>query len=326
MTTINRILVAIADPSSRQQPALGKGVQLARRTGAEVEVFHCMFNPYVQGERIYGSRGAARDIEALIEITRHRLEQRAVAVAGSDLRMRVSVRWDYPAHEGIVRQALRHRADIVVTESHRHRKAARLFLSNTDWQLIRLCPVPLLLVKSPRAWTSAKVLAAIDPLHAHAKPSALDPRILKVGAQLARAFGSQLHAVHAHVPLMGYTTGPMTEPLPYRITGCEARAYAKRVRKGVTAETRRFALSERRVHVVEGEPVRALPRMARRLGAQIVVMGAVSRSGLKRLFIGNTAERVIDALSCDVCVVKPPGFRTPVPARPHHLPVMIPPL
>lgn len=326
MTTINRILVAVADPSSRAQLALDKAVQLARRTGAEIEIFHCLFNPYVQGERIYGSRGATRDIEALVEMTRGRLEQRATAHAGAKVRVRVSVRWDYPTHEGIVRQAIRHRADVVVAETHRHRKAARWFLSNTDWQLIRLCPVPLLLIRSARAWTSAKVLAAIDPMHTHAKPTALDRRILKTGASLARAFGSQLHAVHAHAPLIGYSPGLMTEPLPYRVTGREARAYAKRVRKSVIAETRRFALSERRVHVIEGEPGRVLPQTARRLGAQLVVMGAVSRSGLKRLFIGNTAERVIDDMPCDVCIVKPPGFRTAVPARAHHLPVMVPPL
>jgi universal stress protein E len=37
-------------------------------------------------------------------------------------------------------------------------------------------------------------------------------------------------------------------------------------------------------------------------------MGAVSRSGLKRLFIGNTAERTLDRLDCDVLVVKPQEF------------------
>jgi universal stress protein E len=37
-------------------------------------------------------------------------------------------------------------------------------------------------------------------------------------------------------------------------------------------------------------------------------MGAVSRSGLKRVFIGNTAERVLDELACDVLVVKPAHF------------------
>jgi hypothetical protein len=44
----------------------------------------------------------------------------------------------------------------------------------------------------------------------------------------------------------------------------------------------------------------------------VVLMGAISRSGFKRLFIGNTAERVLDELSCDILVVKPPKFRNRV--------------
>jgi universal stress protein E len=326
MSTIRRILVAVADPASRAQPAIAKAAQLARRTGAEVDVFHCLFNPYVQAERVYGGRGREKDIEALVEATRSRLAQRAASFATKGLRLRVSVRWDYPAHEGIVRQALRQKSDLVVAESHRHRKVARMLLANTDWQLIRVCPVPLLLVKTTRPWTSAKVLAAIDPLHLHAKPTALDPRILKVAALLARALGSQLHVAHAHAPLLDYSPGMLTDPLPYRVTGHEGREYAKRLRKSVLAETRRFSVNERRVHVLEGEPARVLPRLARRLGAQMLVMGAVSRSGLTRLFIGSTAERVIDELPCDVCIVKAPGFRTPVSTRQSHLPVMVPPL
>ncbi len=40
-------------------------------------------------------------------------------------------------------------------------------------------------------------------------------------------------------------------------------------------------------------------------------MGAVSKRTLELLFIGNTAERVLDDLSCDVLVVK----STPIEAR-----------
>jgi universal stress protein E len=45
-------------------------------------------------------------------------------------------------------------------------------------------------------------------------------------------------------------------------------------------------------------------------------MGAVSRSGLQRLFIGHTAERLIDQLNCDVLIVKPRGFKSPIRKRP----------
>jgi hypothetical protein len=42
-------------------------------------------------------------------------------------------------------------------------------------------------------------------------------------------------------------------------------------------------------------------------------MGSVARTGLKALLIGNSAERILDALDCDVLVVKPRGFRSKVP-------------
>ena len=57
--------------------------------------------------------------------------------------------------------------------------------------------------------------------------------------------------------------------------------------------------------LVDSDPVFAIPHVAKKIGADFVVMGAVSRSGLKRVFIGNTAERVLDDLPCDVLVVKP---------------------
>jgi universal stress protein E len=323
MSTIRRILVAVADPGARSQPAVTKGVQLARRLGAEVEVVHCVFDPQVQGELVYGRRLLEADIEQRVEAARRRLERRVQALARETVPLRVCVRWDYPPHETIIRQALRHKSDLVVVESRGHGRVSRALLTNTDWQLIRLCPVPLLLVKRSRPWKRARILAAVDPFHVHAKPAALDPRILKVGAELARGLGGQLHAAHVYPPLIDYAMGVMTEPLPVRATGREVREYAQRVRKRVNAEGRRFGVSERRIVVAEGYPVRLLPQIARRLGARIVVMGAVSRSALKRLFIGSTAERVIDALPGDVCVVKPPGFRTPVSARAPHLPVAV---
>ena len=67
-----------------------------------------------------------------------------------------------------------------------------------------------------------------------------------------------------------------------------------------------------------GLPEGILNRVPRLLhGAPVPgpILGAVSRSGLKRLVVGNTAEAVFDALACDILVVKPAGFRNTVPSR-----------
>jgi nucleotide-binding universal stress UspA family protein len=48
-----------------------------------------------------------------------------------------------------------------------------------------------------------------------------------------------------------------------------------------------------------------LPVVARSMRAALIVMGAASRSGLKSIFIGSTAERALDSFTCDVLVIKP---------------------
>jgi universal stress protein E len=47
-------------------------------------------------------------------------------------------------------------------------------------------------------------------------------------------------------------------------------------------------------------------------------MGVVARNPVKRIFLGSTAERVLEHLDCDVLVVKAPGFETPVQAHGAH--------
>jgi universal stress protein E len=82
------------------------------------------------------------------------------------------------------------------------RHPARWLLAYTDWELLRLCPIPVLLVKNRRLYHRPRVLAAVDPAHAHAKPSNLDRQILRAGAQLVHALHGELHALHALLPPM----------------------------------------------------------------------------------------------------------------------------
>jgi universal stress protein E len=77
-----------------------------------------------------------------------------------------------------------------------------------------------------------------------------------------------------------------------------------------------FGIPPRRLHAVGRHPIDAIVETVRDTGSRIVALGSISRSGLKRLVIGNTAEALIDTLKCDVLVVKPPGFRHRVARMP----------
>jgi nucleotide-binding universal stress UspA family protein len=41
-------------------------------------------------------------------------------------------------------------------------------------------------------------------------------------------------------------------------------------------------------------------------------MGTLARTGMPGVVIGNTAERILDDVTCSVIAVKPPGFVSPV--------------
>jgi universal stress protein E len=318
------ILVALADPAARSSPAVARAQEIAAKTGARVTLFHSLYSPYVAGEQFYSPSDLQRDIEAAVTARKRELERLAKPLIEAGIAAHVRVRWDYPIHESIVREAMREAVDLVVVGSHRHGAAARLVLSNTDWQLIRLCPCPVLLVKTTRRYDRPRVLVSVDPLHAHAKPAALDARLLATGGALAELFGGKLHAAHFYMLTTPLASGFMVEPLP--LPAGIAEQHSRDVRAAFDELTAKYELGARRAHLRTGIPVDELPDLAEEIDANLVVMGAVSRSGLKRLFIGHTAERVIDRLKCDVLIVKPEGFKTPVPKKAANRPVVLPPL
>ncbi|MEM9336194.1 MAG: universal stress protein, partial [Pseudomonadota bacterium] len=71
-------------------------------------------------------------------------------------------------------------------------------------------------------------------------------------------------------------------------------------------------IPEANSHLVAGLTHEELPELAGKMKADVVVMGAVSRNRWKRLFIGATAERTLEHLPCDLLIVKPDWFQTPV--------------
>jgi universal stress protein E len=71
-------------------------------------------------------------------------------------------------------------------------------------------------------------------------------------------------------------------------------------------------------HLVKGQARKEIPRLARGLKADLVVLGTVARIGVAGLFIGNTAEAILEQIECSVLAVKPEGFETPVSLEDRH--------
>jgi universal stress protein E len=204
-----------------------------------------------------------------------------------------------------VREARSWGADLVVVARSGHHRLPSL-LGYTDWELLRSCPVPVLMVQPGRRRARECVVAAVDPQHAYAKPAALDGQIMVQASGAAAALRAPFHAVHVLAPWLAGSA---------QMAGRSPRSATAAARAALRRESAAVDIGTPKLHVVPGDPVAALPRTARRLRATVFVMGAMSRSGLKRLFIGNTAERVLDNMPCDLLVVHPAGFDPKLPGR-----------
>jgi len=309
MHAIHRILVAIKDPRAKSLHTVAKAAQLARALNASLRIFHGINEP------IYlDMAGFTPPVDLLErerrEICKQQLERIAARLRRLGITVSTAVEWDFPAYEAILRGARDFNADLIVAECHATHHRAPWLLRFTDWELLRTSAMPVLLVKNKRPYRRPRVLAAVDPSHAFAKPAKLDGEILRCGATVANALGGALHVVYAFDPLPLQLI-PDTPTAPAVFAQIEATTIA-RAKTALDRTLRVLKVPPDRRHVIGRHPIDAIADAAAQTASSIVVMGAISRSGLKRVFIGNTAEKLLDHLPCDVLVVKPPHFRSPV--------------
>ena len=313
MQPIKKILVAIKDIDARSMPAVRKAAQLAKASKATLELFHAISDT-VLVEALDARRVSLKDYESqrLTKVL-DRLETIARGIRKHDIEVTCAAEWDYPPAEAIVRRALRTKADLIVAERHATKHVAKWMLAYTDWELLRQAPCPVLLVKLPKPYHRPVVLTAIDPFHENAKPARLDATLLQASGRVTSLLKGSLRIVHCIAPATLITANWTASPII--IDAEQTSAALKRARKALVAEVARHPLPSHRLSVVHGSPREAIPATAKAEKASIVVMGAISRSGFKRLLVGNTAEAVLDSLTCDVLVVKPGRFQTRIPRR-----------
>ena len=224
-----------------------------------------------------------------------------------------------------IRAVLQRRHDLVVKASQPGPAGSSRSLSSLDMHLLRKCPVPVWLMKPAMDTPYRRVLAAvdIDMEHPVRQGDSLNRRILEAAAGQALADGAELHVAHAWQPAYAgilRTRGVFRHKEDERSyidseRGLHRQALDRLIehsREWLGAEA--FDYLQPRVHLRQGLAGATIPALTAELGADLLVMGTVARTGMAGLIIGNTAETILDAIDCSILAVKPPGFRSPVAA------------
>jgi universal stress protein E len=307
MDPVRNILV-IVDPTVENAAAVTKAARLATATGARVELHICDFTPALDAARHPDAATHAAGTEPVAARHQLHLDRLAASLRAAGVDAGTSVDFGNPLHAAIVRKVRAARPDLVVKDTHYHGALRRAFYTNTDWQLIRECPVPLLLARQAPWQAAPTVAAAIDPNHPLDTGARLDHDIIAAATALGAAIGGRVCLVNVFSTLNLMSLGAGTAVAPAvavqaDFATLEALRTLRRTQlDGLAAE---HAIARADAFLVDGITSHALPEFVAEHQVDLLVMGAIARGRLHELFIGSTAERVLDRLACDLLIVRP---------------------
>lgn len=314
-------ILYVSEASVDQGSAFARAVSLAENNQADLTVIDVI--PQVTaGIRLPPGGPISAELQARAEAERRQALEALVAPYCGRLSIRLDVLVGQSFLETI-RAVIRNAHDLVVKPAENPDFLERLFGSN-DMHLLRKCPCPVWMMKPGEGSNYQRILAAVDFEPDAPEPPEQGPNaaILELSSSLAISDFAELHVVHAwdapgEMLLRSWSDKPDEAILRY--------VEAERSRHQMGMDTIERRLRERigreayeylspGYHLIQGLAQQVIPQTAERVGADLVVMGTLGRTGVSGFFIGNTAETILEQLRCSVLAIKPPGFVSPVTA------------
>ena len=290
-------ILVVVERRDRAHDTLARAVMLARHLGARLELFLCDAEPAYVLRHLYDARGAEEARQSCLASARHYLESLCHSVVAEDVRISIDVACESPLYKGILHKVLQMCPDLVIKgagggSANGDRPARSRALDVNDWQLVRTCPVPLLLVRGAPWGPRPQIGAAVDV--SEEETPGLVRAILQMAGCIARSCNGDLDVL--------YGSGP---------TGAEGTKEQAGARRALQALADEFGVAGDRIHVVPGDPGEALPRFASEREYDLLALGALTHRSTLAALEGALTGRLLDTLDCDFLLVKPDGCIEP---------------
>ncbi len=264
----------VIDPTTTNQTSLDRAAMIARNASASLHVYVCI-SSY---DRVSGDRDTMREAET----ARHKawLSQITENLKSDGLKVTVEVDSNDNWREAIAPAAQRAKADLIVKANYRRSVIQRRLFQTSDWVLLRSAHCPVLFVKAKRTKPIEKVLAAVNLNASDKAHKALNDIVIDHAGSIAKDAGAELHAVNAY-------------------SGSENFIHPPDLAK-------KLGIPRQNAHVDNDDPEELVSKVARKLGSPLLVIGSIARKGVTGTVVGNTAERILDTLDCEILVIIQP--------------------
>jgi nucleotide-binding universal stress UspA family protein len=296
MQNFKRILVAI-DFSPGSDEALRQAHERASSTGARLAVCHVVPNE-LRSNLLFPHISRITALKFPLEI-KHIAEAASARV--TEITQRKEGEFELIVDDGtpqalILSRAEDWQADLIIVGSHGVSSAANTLLGSVTNSIIRHAHCPVLITR-PGVRTRS-IVAGTD---------FSDPALpaLKAAAHEAKRVGGQLIVVHS----LDLVWAPMAYPA-MAFGGAPFNISDDQIRELELVATQRLEESLKQLNtageavVTTGAAGAALIDVASTRNADLVVVGTIGRTGLRRALLGSVAEAVAKGAPCSVLIVR----------------------
>ena len=286
--------LVVLDKPKHKQTALDRALDLQPRLDLTLELAAFCWQSAVASEQLFSAE--ERRLVKQSMLLDRKAWQRSL-VDDSGLRgVRMHTAWTDDIPSWLSRRLAKAPVDLVVKSVQ---PRARRVETPLDWQLLRVCPAPLLLAAPNRRKPAGRVLAAVDLRHNDRTHQRLNRRVLAAANTFAQAYGAELHCVYAL---------EISEVLR-DLDLVDERAARKRMlasaQAGLDALLAPYDVKKRNRHFPVGKVGHAVAQTAAKLKADLLVVGSYAHRVRQMVGLGNSAERILTRASTDVLAVHP---------------------
>ena len=281
---INQILVP-TDFSENANLALDYSIALAKECSAKLHLLHTPVIPtYLLMDLSYSPGPEA--VTRILNDSQEALDRQSRMIDAAGVEHFTVIR------EGTVHQVIRdyaeeHDVDLVVVGTHGRSGVAKLLYGSVTERVLKTVHTPIIVVPPKGGRVPSSIVIAYD----FSAPA-------KHAAEVARAIHGlchgSLHLVHSYLDVWGEYTDRGA------VVGEAAEKRRKALHLGLEAMLKDdakelFSIDAQAIqtHVVTGDPVEGILKVAKEVGATLICAGTTGKSGIERLLIGSVARRLL---------------------------------
>jgi universal stress protein E len=289
------VVLIIADLPGKPQVALERGLVLADKLGAQVEVAAFCYESLAA----LGIKNKRKEEMAKKKLLARRKSELKTALSGikpAGLKVLVDVIWEKDIRHWLDERCNHQPYAAVIKTGSR---SGSFMYTSTDWHLLRKCPSPVMICAEKKWRRTKPIVAAVDLGSRLRLKQKLNRKVIETAKAWATALECELYVLNAlHIPTVLADLDLVDEYSHTQKLRAEVQPNVEKLAAEYDIPLKNFRLKQ-------GPVEKVITSEAARLKAQLLVMGTVGRRGVKAKLMGNTAEHVLENLRTDVLALRP---------------------